>query len=48
MLSWLYMVNIDFSFESKLPDIFKDIHELYKKIDARLKAEQFKVRKKLS
>lgn len=31
------------SFEAKLPEIFKDIHEAYEKIDARLKAEQFKV-----
>jgi len=26
-----------------LPEIFKDIHEAYEQIDARLKAEQFKV-----
>ena len=32
-----------FSFQVKLPDIFKDIHETYIKIDSRLKAEQFKV-----
>ncbi len=31
------------SFESKLPEIFKDVHEAHSKIDARLKAEQFKV-----
>ena len=30
-------------FENKLPDIFKDVHEAYEQIDARLKAEQFKV-----
>ena len=30
-------------FEAKLPEIFKDIHEAYEQIDARLKAEQFKV-----
>jgi len=29
-------------FEAKLPEIFRDIHETYEKIDARLKAEQFK------
>lgn len=29
-------------FEVKLPEIFKDVHEAYEKIDARLKAEQFK------
>lgn len=29
-------------FQVKLPDIFKDIHETYIKIDSRLKAEQFK------
>ncbi|ESN93638.1 hypothetical protein HELRODRAFT_115506 [Helobdella robusta] len=29
-------------FEQKLPDIFKDIHDAHEKIDARLKAEQFK------
>ena len=32
-----------FRFEAKLPEIFKDIHEAYEQIDARLKAEQFKV-----
>jgi len=26
-----------------LPEIFKDVHEAYEQIDARLKAEQFKV-----
>ena len=31
------------SFECKLPEIFRDIHEAHQKIDARLKAEQFKV-----
>lgn len=31
------------SFESKLPEIFRDVHEAHQKIDARLKAEQFKV-----
>jgi hypothetical protein len=30
-------------FEAKLPEIFKDVHEAYEQIDARLKAEQFKV-----
>ena len=29
-------------FQSKLPEIFKDIHETYSNIDGRLKAEQFK------
>ena len=38
--SWLFNT---FSFESKLPEIFRDIHEAHQKIDARLKAEQFKV-----
>ena len=32
-----------FSFEVKLPEIFQDLHATYEKIDARLKAEQFKV-----
>ena len=27
-----------------MPEIFKDIHEAYEQIDARLKAEQFKVK----
>lgn len=30
-------------FEPKLGEIYKDIHEAYDKIDARLRAEQFKV-----
>jgi len=29
-------------FERKLPDVFKDLHEAYENIDARLKAESFK------
>jgi U2-associated protein SR140 len=29
-------------FEAKLPEVFKDVHEAYEQIDARLKAEQFK------
>ncbi|KAL3847445.1 hypothetical protein ACJMK2_018351 [Sinanodonta woodiana] len=29
-------------FNSKLPEVFKDIHEAYESIDGRLKAEQFK------
>ena len=33
----------DDRFEGKLPEIFKDIHESYEQIEARLKAEQFKV-----
>lgn len=41
MLSTLLLFVL--SFEAKLPEIFKDIHEAYEKIDARLKAEQFKV-----
>ncbi len=36
------------SFEVKLPEIFRDIHDTYENIDARLKAEQFKVRNGLS
>jgi len=40
----LYLLSIDtYRFEAKLPEIFKDIHEAYDQIDARLKAEQFKV-----
>ena len=35
------------SFESKLPEIFKDLHDAYEKIEGRLKAEQFKVSCKL-
>ena len=31
------------SFECKLPEVFKDLHEFYEKIEGRLKAEQFKV-----
>ena len=34
---------LTYRFESKLPEVFKDIHEAYEQIDARLKAEQFKV-----
>ena len=32
-----------FSFQLKLPEIYKDVHETYSSIDGRLKAEQFKV-----
>ena len=35
---------ISCSFEAKLPEIFKDVHDSYEKIEGRLKAEQFKVR----
>jgi len=38
-----YRVCVCRSFEAKLPEIFKDIHDAKEKIDARLKAEQFKV-----
>ncbi|KAK7467769.1 hypothetical protein BaRGS_00037006 [Batillaria attramentaria] len=31
-------------FQAKLKDIFKDVHEVYEKIEGRLKAEQFKQR----
>ena len=31
------------SFQMKLKDIFRDIHDVYKAIEGRLKAEQFKV-----
>lgn len=36
-----------YSFQHKLQDIFKDVHETYAGIDGRLKAEQFKVCNKL-
>ena len=36
--------SIIYSFEAKLTEVFKDIHEAYEKIEGRLKAEQFKVR----
>ena len=32
-----------YSLESKLPEVFDDIREAHEKIDARLKAEHFKV-----
>lgn len=34
------------SFESKLPQIFSDMGEAYRNIQARLQAEQFKVNAK--
>lgn len=37
-----YIVSYN-SFQHKLQDIFKDVHETYAGIDGRLKAEQFKV-----
>jgi len=39
----MHCVCCAYRFEAKLPEIFKDIHEAYEQIDARLKAEQFKV-----
>lgn len=42
-MSRLFLFLFSFRFEAKLPEIFKDVHEAYEQIDARLKAEQFKV-----
>ena len=39
---WLFFC-FSFSFECKLQEIFKDIHDAYERIEGRLKAEQFKV-----
>lgn len=41
------MMHRFYSFQHKLQDIFKDVHETYAGIDGRLKAEQFKVCNKL-
>ena len=43
MFACVNRVNFLFRFEPKLAEIFKDIHDAYEKIDARLRAEQFKV-----
>lgn len=41
---WIsYCIFSCYSFQHKLQDIFKDVHETYAGIDGRLKAEQFKV-----
>ena len=37
-------IFVCFSFQRKLKEIFRDVHETYDNIDGRLKAEQFKVR----
>ena len=37
---WLEFVS---SFESKLSEVFKDMHDYHAQIEGRLKAEQFKV-----
>jgi len=42
--NYYFILYYVYRFEIKLPEIFKDIHEAYEQIEARLKAEQFKVR----
>lgn len=39
-----YFINIRHRFETRLLDIFNEVHQAYKQFDSRLKAEGFKIR----